>query len=166
MHPWVKSSDLAEVEATESFVTLDTAQCVLSERSNGNDLALTLDAGNDIGKSIVLSDAIGGQLWEVEWLLIKANLIRETIASNDGSLALTSEHGLDLLKDGGEWHIGRLEEAELPRVGLAPEEGSLGEAFLAKGVLADGDVVIGFNSYLNNLQFRAVQRCRNASTYH
>ena len=65
---------------------------------------------------------------------------------DDLTLTLTGEHRLELLEDGSELHGRGRQDAELPRRGLAPEHRALWEVLMTDRVLADGDVVVSFNS--------------------
>jgi len=65
MHICIERRKFIEAKSTEGFVTLDTSECVLSEGANWNDLALTLDAADDVAESFLLGKAIGRQLCRV-----------------------------------------------------------------------------------------------------
>ena len=107
---------------------------------------MTFDSVDNIAESVLLGQPIWN-LFQFEGAWPKRNLIREASVVNNLSLALTSEEGLHLVENVAQFELWLIQEGELPCVGLAPEESALWEVLVSLGVLSNGDVIIGFNSY-------------------
>ena len=58
VHERVKSGQLVEFESAECLISLNTAQSVLAEGANGNNLALSLNRVDDVAKSVLLCKTI------------------------------------------------------------------------------------------------------------
>ena len=74
-------------------------------------------------------------------------MIREAVFSNNLSLTFTSEESLDLIENVTELKLRCIQERELPCVWLTPEEGLVREVLSSFAIHANGDIIVGFNSY-------------------
>ena len=93
-----------------------------------------------------LSEAIGGHALHVNALDVHVTIGRETHSVYNLALSLSCEEARNLVENLCHSQDGRRHLAELPVLGRAPEEGSLGEASVAKAVHADGDEVVRVNA--------------------
>ena len=110
-------------------------------------MALTLYGVHHIAKSVLLCETVAsGESFSIERTLAKTNLVGETLCVHNPALGLTSEHRLNLLKNGHELHLWGLQQAELPGSRLAPEYGTLGQTFTTQSILANCNVIVRFNS--------------------
>lgn len=106
VHVGVKAGKFVEAKTAEGLIALHVSQCILSEGAYGNDLALALDRADHIAKSLLFSQAASRELGWVKGALTQAQLIRIPLIVDDLALAFSSEHGLNLLENRGELHLG------------------------------------------------------------
>ena len=106
VHVGVKGGKFVEAETTECLIALHVSQCILSEGTHGNDLALALDRVDHVAESFLLSQAASGERAWGDGALTQAQLIRIPLTVDDLTLAFASEHGLNLLEDRGELRFG------------------------------------------------------------
>ena len=138
---------VVEFEPSEGLVDPDLLESVLFEGAYRHDLALALDSVHDVAQSVLLSESFRWDLLGLEGARSEGDLVRGAGAGDDLSLALASEESLNLVENVRQLELRRVEEGELPGVRLAPEEGALWEVLPALCVLPNGDVIVGFNSY-------------------
>ena len=87
MHKRVKARQFVELETTEGFIPLDASQCVLSEGSDGDNLALSLNRVNDIAKTVLLGETVAAcKCLSIEGIFPKAHLLGEALSANDSAL--------------------------------------------------------------------------------
>ena len=105
-HVGVKAGKFVDAKTAEGLIALHVSQCILSEGADGNDLALALDRVDHVAESLLFSQAASGELGWGEGALTQAQLIRVPLIVDDLALTFSSEHGLNLLENRSELHLG------------------------------------------------------------
>lgn len=97
------------------FIVFQPSECVihlnlfdgrLLECSDWHDLALAFDSVYDVAESVLLSKALCWNLLAFEGARSESNLIRESSAVNNLSLALSREEGLYLIENVAQFEFG------------------------------------------------------------
>ena len=106
VHVGVKAGKFVDAKTAEGLIALHVSQCILSEGADGNDLALALDRVDHVAESLLFSQAASWELGWGEGALTQAKLIRVSLIVDDLALTFSSEHGLNLLENRSELHLG------------------------------------------------------------
>ena len=75
VHVRVQVFKLSEIQSFEGLIHLDAADGILSVGANGDNLALSLDAVDDVAETVLFGDSIRGQLRWVKRARQKSHLI-------------------------------------------------------------------------------------------